>query len=251
MFPQRLRPLRRLSRLSRYLLRQDRLPHHSPLPSPTPPKAHLSAFRLRSLKLRFFRSGTFVQAAFPLSYISTSSLRPLCSTAVTRFLATMGLSDSRQGPTTGYLFPVAVLPLRASQVPLPIFPRALPPLTPTSPTIACARYFIAGPRLPLLRLIGHSFLLCNEAETGSLALRLACSPCKASPVELLPLTLAWLLAERAIYKISSFQNIRSARIILALPKFTKRLSYFVLLSENKNQHVCHRVQRSSGNFQCL
>src|SRR6266498_885117 len=123
------------------------------------------AFRLRSLKLRFFRSGTFVQAAFPLSYISTSSLRPLCSTAVTRFLATMGLSDSRQGPTTGYLFPVAVLPLRASQVPLPIFPRALPPLTPTSPTIACARYFIAGPRLPLLRLIGHSFLLCNEAET--------------------------------------------------------------------------------------
>jgi len=40
-------------------------------------------------------------------------------------------------------------------------------------------------------------------------------------VELLPLTLAWLLAERAIYKISSFQNIRSARIILALPKSTK------------------------------
>src|SRR6266511_882683 len=183
------------------------------------------AFRLRSLKLRFFRSGTFVQAAFPLSYISTSSLRPLCSTAVTRFLATMGLSDSRQGPTTGYLFPVAVLPLRASQVPLPIFPRALPPLTPTSPTIACARYFIAGPRLPLLRLIGHSFLLCNEAETGSLALRLACSPCKASPVELLPLTLAWLLAERAIYKISSFQNIRSARIILALPKSTQDMKF--------------------------
>ena len=40
-------------------------------------------------------------------------------------------------------------------------------------------------------------------------------------MELLPLTLAQLLAERAIYKISSFQNIRSARIILALPKDTK------------------------------
>ncbi len=40
-------------------------------------------------------------------------------------------------------------------------------------------------------------------------------------MELLPLTLAQLLAERAIYKISSFQNIRSARIILALPKVTK------------------------------
>ena len=53
---------------------------------------------------------------------------------------------------------------------------------------------------------------------GSLALRLACSPCKASPVELLPLSLARLLVERAIYKISSFQNIRSARLILALQR---------------------------------
>src|SRR5713226_2844772 len=169
------------------------------------------ALRRRSRRLQLFRSGTFVQAAFPLSYTNMPSLRPLCSTVVTRFLAPMGLSDSRQGPTTGYLFPLAVAPLRASQVPQPIFPRALPPLTPTSPATASARYFIAGSRLPLLRLIGHSFLLCNEAETGSLALRLACSPCKASPVELLPLTLARLLAERAIYKISSFQNIRSAR----------------------------------------
>jgi hypothetical protein len=50
---------------------------------------------------------------------------------------------------------------------------------------------------------------------GSLALRLACLPYKASPAELLPLTLAQLLVERAIYKISSFQNIRSARLILA------------------------------------
>ena len=127
----------------------------------------------------------------------------------------MGLSDSRQEPVASYLFLTTVLPLRVSQVPLPIFPRALPPLTPKSPTIALTRYFIAGSKLhpsladwPLSRL-------CNEAETGLLTLRLACSPCKASPVELLPLTLARLLVERAIYKISSFQNIRSARLILA------------------------------------
>src|SRR4029077_7311693 len=62
------------------------------------------------------------------------------------------------------------------------------------------------------------FLLRNEAETGSLVLRLACSPRKASPALLPPPTLARLLAERAIYKISSFQNIRSARLSLALPK---------------------------------
>ncbi len=39
------------------------------------------------------------------------------------------------------------MPLRASQVPRPIFPRALPPPTPKSPTIAPARCFIAGSRL--------------------------------------------------------------------------------------------------------
>jgi hypothetical protein len=33
-----------------------------------------------------------------------SLLRPLRSTAVTRFFATMGLSDSQQGPTKSYLF---------------------------------------------------------------------------------------------------------------------------------------------------
>ena len=40
-----------------------------------------------------------------------------------------------------------LVPLRASQVPRPIFPRALPPPTPRSPTTALARCFIAGSRL--------------------------------------------------------------------------------------------------------
>src|SRR5439155_11117264 len=79
-------------------------------------------FSLRFRKLQFFRSGTFIQAAFPLSSISMSSLRPLRSTIITRFPATMGLSDSRQRPVASYLFPTTVLPLRVSQVPLPIFP---------------------------------------------------------------------------------------------------------------------------------
>jgi hypothetical protein len=61
-------------------------------------------FGLRLAKLQFFRSGTFIQAALPLSSISLSSLRPLGSTVITRFFATMGLSDSRQGPAPSYLF---------------------------------------------------------------------------------------------------------------------------------------------------
>ena len=79
---------------------------------------------------------------------------------------------------------------------------------------------VASSPVPGFILFGGlaTVILCNEAETGSLALRLACSPCKASPVGSLPLTLARLLAKRAIYKISSFQNIRSARLILALPE---------------------------------
>ena len=51
------------------------------------------------------RSGIFIQAGFPSSYSSTLAFRPLRSTVVTRFLATMSLSDSRSQPRYGYVFP--------------------------------------------------------------------------------------------------------------------------------------------------
>src|SRR5262249_749705 len=66
------------------------------------PQSH--TFNLTLGKLQLSRSGIFIQAAFPLSSISLSSLRPLRSTVITRFFATMGLSDSRQGPAPSYLF---------------------------------------------------------------------------------------------------------------------------------------------------
>ena len=49
-------------------------------------------------------------------------------------------------------------PGRVSQVPRPIFPRALSPTTPESPTAALAHCFTADVRLPLLRQTGHSRL---------------------------------------------------------------------------------------------
>src|SRR5208337_4171174 len=58
--------------------------------------------------------------------------------------------------------------------------------------------------------------LHNEAESGSLALRLTGSPHEASPHGLLRLTLARLPVEWAIDRVSSFQPTRSARFILAL-----------------------------------
>src|SRR5712691_841001 len=176
------------------------------------------AFGLRRDKLQLFRSGIFIQAAFPLSSISISLLRPLRSTVVTRFFATMGLSDSRQRPTKSYLFLLAVLaPAGLPGSFADLCTRAAPFHLEEPNDCSCPllhRRFQASSSLadwPLLFSV-------TRPKTGSLALRLACSPCKASPAELLPLTLARLLVERATYKISSFQNIRSARLILALQR---------------------------------
>ena len=55
---------------------------------------------------RGFRRGTCVQAEFPPSYSSTLTFRPLRSTVVTRFPATMSLSDSRTEPLPRLCFPL-------------------------------------------------------------------------------------------------------------------------------------------------
>jgi len=107
----------------------------------------------------------------------------------------MGLSDSRLRTARGYGFPLAATACycmrllgRASQVPWLICPCALPPFTPASPAVVCAHCSTAGCRLhpypadwPLASR--------NEAEPGSLALRLAGLPFEASPGGLLRLAL--------------------------------------------------------------
>ena len=130
-----------------------------------------------------------------------------------------GLSDSPQGRRAGYVFPprvgrLSLPPCRASQAPRLIFPRALPPTTPEGPMAACACCFTTGLLwLHPSRRTGH-LRLPIEAESGSLALRLACSPHK-SPAPSLELAFVWLHAEQAIYMVNSFQFTRSARLILA------------------------------------
>jgi len=57
----------------------------------------------------------------------------------------------------------------------------------------------------------------NEAETGSLTLRLAGSPFKASPYGSLCTTLGWLHVEWAIYMVSSFHLTSQPRLGLAHP----------------------------------
>jgi hypothetical protein len=131
----------------------------------------------------------------------------------------MGLSDSRQGPAASYLFPASVYcPCGSPR----FLRRSFHARCPLPPRRARRLLLpVASPSVPgfiILWQTGHSHFCVTRPLKGSLALRLACSPCKASPVELLLPALAQLLVKRAIYKISSFQNIRSARLILALQR---------------------------------
>ncbi len=104
-------------------------------------------------------------------------------------------------------------PCRTSQAPRRICPRALSPTTPEGPLAARACCFTIGlVWLHPSRRTGH-LRIPIEAESGLLALRLACSP-PESPAPLLALTLVRLHAEQAIYMVNSFQFTRSARLIL-------------------------------------
>ena len=124
------------------------------------------ASRRRSGWLQFFRSGTSVQAVLSLSSISTSMFRPLRSTVVTRFFTTMGLSDSRQRPTPGYLFPrlvdaTAGLPGSSTD----LSTRAAP-FHPEQPGDCSHPLLDRRCWLHLIRQTGHCYL-CNEADSGS------------------------------------------------------------------------------------
>jgi len=101
---------------------------------------------------RAFRRRTHVQAEFPSSYPNLSAFRPLRSTVITRFPATMSRSDSRPEPTLRLFIPPrrwsrrARPPRRVSQVPRLIYLRALSPTTPRSPAAAVAPCFTTSVR---------------------------------------------------------------------------------------------------------
>jgi hypothetical protein len=152
------------------------------------------------------RRGTKVQAEFPSSYPSMSAFRPLRSTVITRFPATMSRSDSRPGPTLRLFIPPrrwspqqsGAPPRRASQVPQPIFLRAPSPTTPRSPAVACAHCFTASFRFPLHAKIDHFPFALTRPKRVHLRYGSRIRRSRLRPAELLPLTLDWLPVERAI-----------------------------------------------------
>ena len=148
-------------------------------------------------------------------------LRPLRSTVITRFLATTGRPDSRRGRLVRLCLPPRRWDLlwlshpagsprfldRSVHARCPLPPRKarrlLAPVT--SPPVSGFTFF--G------RLAAFTFP--NEAELGSLALRLACLPHEASLGRLLGSAPVWLPVERVILRVTSSQITRSARLILA------------------------------------
>ena len=131
----------------------------------------------------------------------------------------MSLSDSRPGPFPPLWIPsgrwtVARPPCRVSQVPRPIFPRALSPSTPEGPASAPARCFPAGVRLHPLRKTGHLQLIITRPNRvhfryGS-QVRI---PGFHQTDHSIPLRFRYTY-ERATYMVNSFQFTRSARLTL-------------------------------------
>jgi hypothetical protein len=151
------------------------------------------------------RRGTKVQAEFPSSYPSMSAFRPLRSTVITRFFATMSRSDSRPGPTLRLFIPPrrwsphqsGAPPRRASQVPQPICLRAPSPTTPRSPAAACAHYFTTSVRFHLHRKTDHFPFALTRPKRVHLRYGSRIRRSRLRPARLLPLTLDWLPVERA------------------------------------------------------
>jgi hypothetical protein len=77
---------------------------------------------------------------------------------------------------------------------------------------------VASPPVSGFILVGGltTFHFPNEAESGSLALRLACSPIPRSrQIDFSIPRLLGYMSEQAIYMVNSFQFTRSTRLILA------------------------------------
>jgi hypothetical protein len=145
---------------------------------------------------------------------------PFAPFPLRNFITTMGFSDSPSMPLYRLWFPGERY--KSTSWGLPgswnIFQYAPSSTTPESPVSAFACYFLTGVRLQDLRDTGQLSTWRNEAESGSLALRLALSSHKASQAGLPRTTLNRLHDKQAIVKVDSFQSTRYSRLCLAHPR---------------------------------
>ncbi len=153
---------------------------------------------------------------------------PFAPRALPRFLTTMSRSDSRHGHHRQVIFSPPQLDVRT---------RHARPGLPGSSADLYARAVPSHPGKPdgcMCSLLHHRCLaspspegwplpsLCNEAQPGSLSLRLTRSLTGASPAESLRPTPGSVPVERAIDRVTSFQITRSTRLGLAHRSSTEK-----------------------------
>ena len=131
-------------------------------------------FRCLQLPFRFSRSGIFIQAALSSSYSCTFTFSPFAprSLPASPLLWAVRLPRISTRGSPRFLDPSFLT--RRPQPPRRVRLAASPASSPL------------GGRLHPFGQTGHSHLNANEAESGSLSLRLTSSPCKASCRGLLP-----------------------------------------------------------------
>jgi hypothetical protein len=128
------------------------------------------------------RRTTSVQAVLPSSRLKrTSSPAPWLHGHYPASQLLWACPTPEPDTPAGYVFPGGVWPRtaslsdRVSQVPGLIFRRTPSPITPESPAVAHAHVFTAGAGFSIFGRLA-ALTWCNEAEPGSLALRLTSSP---------------------------------------------------------------------------
>ena len=166
------------------------------------------------------RCGTHgVQADGPSSCHGVLCSGPFAPRALPRFLATMSRSDSRPWPTAALCLPRRRWTLPPPHAGPPRFlDRSVRARRPHSPRKARRVHMpVASPSVSGFTISGRlaTFTRCNEAVSGSLALRLTRSLPGASPRGLLHATSESLPVERAIDRVTSFHVTRSVRLVLA------------------------------------
>ena len=177
-----------------------------------------------------FRS-RFFQSVFLPSYINVPSAGSLGSIPFPGLLSYYEPLRLPTRPPAGYLFPTGVditpSPGRVSQVPPPIFPRALSPITPGGPMAACAHFFTTGFGLHH-NPGGWSRSTC-VTRPNRVHLRYG-SRVRSAGLRrhrLLRAPPTPLPAERAICRVPTLQGTRSARLILAHRIFTDLHGFYV------------------------
>jgi hypothetical protein len=171
-----------------------------------------------------FRS-RFFQSVFLPPHINVPSAGSLGSIPFPGLLSYYEPLRLPTRPPAGYLFPAVVdthlSPGRVSQVPRPIFPRALSPITPGGPMAACAHFFTIGCGLHH-NPEGWSRSTCvTRPNRVHLRYGSRVRSARLRPFGLLRGPLAPLLAERAISRVKLLSGYKISQVYPGAPELTQ------------------------------